>query len=186
MEKNATTTERKSRVICPNTVLTTSIRIPPLTRRLMKVLSALMGVPIIHRGKSNLDEIAYYVKRAGFRSFIVILSKGDRPSCLRFYKLTSSGFFVRFGYVVLGDIIFHMRPKIFIGTNIIQDDLGEPAMRIWNFLIGVFGEDTCKGLRGSICRCIIKSTGELGVIEFWWRRKILTMNVKKVVLLREK
>jgi len=186
MEKNAETSKRKSRIICPDTVITSSIKVAPLTRRLMKTLSALMGVPIIHRGKSNLDEIAYYVKRAGFRSFVVFFSRGDKPSLLSFYKLTEKGFFVRYGCIVLSNVIFHRRPRLYIGFNIISEDSEALAEKIWDFIIGIFGEDSCESFRGRICNSIIKNAGDKGVIEFWDKRKILTLEVKKVVISREK
>jgi len=146
-----------------------------------------MGVPIIHRGKSNLDEIAYYVKRAGYKSFVVVYSRAKRPSLLSFYRLRPEGYFERYGCIVLKGVEFIARPSICIGFNLVNNGKGEISGVLWRFITNLFHGDACEGFLGRICRLVIDDSDSIAVMRFWdGGRKVLELEVKRVVLSKEK
>ncbi len=181
MEKNAPSEKRKSRVMCPELVITSSLKVPPSTRRFMRTLSAVTGAPIIHRGKSNLDEIAYYVKRAKFKSFVVVFSKKSGPSILTFYRLTTLGYFAKYGSLFLSTVNLVRRHRSYIGFEAILKGKNALSTQIWNFFIDLFGDDLCHKYVGPISRAIIKDLNEQSVIEFWGKQDIiLSMSIRKI------
>jgi len=81
----------------PSLVITTSRRKSPLTNTFIKCLSRLLGAPILRRGTSSLDEIAYFVSKEGYEGFIVTYTRLGNPSVLTFYRINQQGFFEMFG-----------------------------------------------------------------------------------------
>lgn len=182
MEENAATEKRESIVICPSLVLTSSIRVSGSVRHFMKKLSAVLGAPILRRGKSNLDEIAFFVKRGGFKSFVVVYSRKESPSLLRFYKLREEGYFIEFGCIVLGEVVYGGKIGVFVGCRLTRVGVSEMSRRLWNFLYGLFHRDSCRGYRGKICEALIKDNADGVVFEFWYQKRLLLrMMVKRVI-----
>lgn len=106
----------------PAIVITTSHRTSPLTNTLIKTLSGLLNVPIIRRGRSNLDEIAYYVASEGYRGFIVVYTRLGNPSVLNLYYFSKEGFFKLYGRVfILGVYINRRFKKVYDGLGLIRD-----------------------------------------------------------------
>ncbi|MEX0568294.1 MAG: hypothetical protein Q6363_003925 [Candidatus Njordarchaeota archaeon] len=185
MEKDATAEKRESIVICPSLVLTSSIRVLSSTRRFMSRMSAILGVPIFRRGKSSLDEVAFFVKKSGFKSFVVVFSRGNRPSLLRFYKLLEEGYFVEYGEVVIGDLVYGDRGGIFIGCRLTPIGVSEKSRKLWGFLYDLFYGDSCEGYFGKICEALIKDHADGTVLEFWYQKSLLMrIAIEKVILRR--
>ena len=147
----------------------------------MKALSAVMGAPILPRGKSNLDEVAYYVKRAGFRSFVVVYSWRKAPSALKFYRLTDKGFFMQFGVLVLEEVILHRRPGTFIGFLLDREGHGRSTIEVWRFIRELFDGDSCEGFSGRKCRLIITDRDSGANIEVYGDGKIMDIFVGRVI-----
>lgn len=184
MEKNASAEKGESIIICPSLVLTSSIRVSGSVRRFMKKLSAVLGAPILHRGKSNLDEVAFFVKRGGFKSFVVIYSRKESPSLLRFYKLQKEGYFDEFGCIVLREVVYGGKMGVFVGCRLTRIGVSEMSRRLWNFLYNLFHKDSCRGYRGRICEALIKDNGDGVVLEFWYQKKLLLKMIVRRVILR--
>jgi len=106
----------------PAIVITTSLRTSPLTNTLIKTLSRLLNAPIIRRGSSNLDEIAYYAASEGYQGFIVVYTRLGNPSVLTLYHLTKEGFFELYGRVFLLGIHINRRfKKAFDGLGLTKN-----------------------------------------------------------------
>mgnify|MGYP000179704060 CR=1 FL=1 len=183
MEKNAETEKGKGRVICPDLVITSSLRVSHAANRFMRIFSAVTGAPILRRGKSNLDEIAYYVKRGGFKSFVVVYSRSDQPSVLKFFRLTDLGYFKVCGYIHIGGITYAYRARPYIGFRLLLDGKNDLSIQIWRFLLDIFGGDTCEEYIGNLCEAKIRDKDGMSVIEFWGKNKlIISMVVKKIAI----
>lgn len=182
MEEDATSTERPHRVICPNAVITSTIRVSPQTRRFIKTLSALMGIPILSRGKSSLDEVAYYTKKAGFTSFLVVFSRRGVPSRIDVYKLMPKGYFKPLGYILMRGFEIYRKPPAYIGTHLILNGDNEVSRELWRMLISAFGNDSCSKYSGNISKCEIEDYVDEAVMCFWMENqisvKIFIRNVK--------
>lgn len=92
-------------------MITTSLRTSPLTNTFIKVLSRLLNAPILRRGTSNLDEIAYFVASEGYEGFIVVYTREGTPSVITFYKLSPKGFFELYGRLFLFGIYINRKFK---------------------------------------------------------------------------
>ncbi|GEM_PF-4717269 len=174
MEKDATSTKRPSRIVCPNAVITSTIRTPPQTRRFMKTLSALTGMPICPRGKSSLDEIAYFTKNAGFTSFLVVFSHQNKPSRIDIYILTPQGFFEKLGYLLIEDFNILRKPPACVGTELTLIGENAVSQNLWRLIIDAFGNDSCSAYPGGkISKCKIESENGYAVMAFWEKDRLL-------------
>ena len=88
--------------ISPKIAITSSRRVSRLTNTFMKALSLVFNAPIIRRGTSNLDHIAYNVKIHGFKGFIVVYTRLGNPSVLNLYKLVNEHFEIIGRIFILG------------------------------------------------------------------------------------
>jgi len=139
----------------------------------MRIFSAVTGAPILRRGKSNLDEIAYYVKRGGFKSFVVVYSRSDQPSVLKFFRLTDLGYFKVCGYIHIRDVSYAHRAEPYIGFRLSLDGKNELSIQIWRFLLDIFGGDTCEAYTGNLCEAKIRDKDGMSVIEFWGKSRLI-------------
>ena len=168
-------------VICPNIALTTTIRAPPATRRLIKTLSALLGIPIISRGKSNLDEIGYYVYKAGLKGFVVVYSKNKQPSRFDLYHMWE-GYFQKIAYMVLGNYEIHGKPTLCYGCVLtLTEGLNDNYLRNIKPLLKYH---RCAN-EVPLSTCIFSMQNNSGVLKFKIKGKlILTLNVRKIQFLK--
>ncbi|MCR8453777.1 MAG: hypothetical protein NDP13_02155 [Crenarchaeota archaeon] len=188
MEENATPTERPSTLVtCPNTVITSTVRVTPTTRKFMKVMSALTGASILPRGKSRLDDIAYIAKKAGFTSFLVIFSYKGQPSRIDIYSLRPEGYFEKLGLVIMRSFNLFASPPACVGMELSLAGSNAVSKNLWRILMNAFGNDDCSKYRGGkISKCQICDENLESVISFWWKEKLLAkILVRHVKCLRE-
>ncbi|MHA1590807.1 MAG: hypothetical protein ACTSVA_09485 [Candidatus Njordarchaeales archaeon] len=120
----------------PKIVITTSRRKSPLTNTFIKALSATLGVPIIRRGTSNLDEIAYVVKSEGYEGFLVVYTRMGNPSVITFYKLVDGYYFELFGRIFLLGVHINRRfTGLFEGILVEKEGQEKGCQETYNFLI---------------------------------------------------
>jgi len=123
----------------PNIVITTSRRKSPFTNTFIKALANLLGVPIIRRGTSNLDEIAYFVKKEGYEGFIVTYTRLGNPSVLTFYRITQDNFFKLFGRLfILGVYVNRNFRGYYDSVKLINNCTSEDCTSTYTFLKDFF------------------------------------------------
>ena len=180
MEKNATKGRSKYIEICPLMAATTSMRPSSSTRRLVKILSALLGVPIIRRGKANLDEIAYYVYKAKLRGFFVVLSRHNQPSRIDVYR-EINGYFKHLGYITLEYHKIYSKPPICVGCKLILEQQSNSLLDNLARFIEIIRNDTCEKFGGILSTCKISDGGD---IEFQVKgRTILKLKLRHAIFL---
>lgn len=123
----------------PRIVITTSRRKSHLTNTFLKALSGLLGAPILRRGTSNLDEIAYNIVRDGYEGFIVVYTRMGNPSVLTFYRLVEQGFFDLFGRIFILGVYINRRFKgQFEVIQISRDCVTPECNELYSFLSDFF------------------------------------------------
>ncbi|MHA1616550.1 MAG: hypothetical protein ACTSX9_04510 [Candidatus Njordarchaeales archaeon] len=131
--------EEINNIFAPKVVVTTSRRKSPLTNTFIKALSTVLGSPIIRRGASNLDEIAYIVKSEGYEGFLVVYTRLGNPSVITLYKLTEEGYFSLFGRIFLLGVHINRRfTGFFNGVKIEMDCESAGCENVYDFLIEYF------------------------------------------------
>ncbi len=119
----------------PSLVITTSLRTSPLTNTLIKTLSRVMNVPVIRRGTSNLDEIAYYAALEGYQGLIVVYTRLGNPSALTMYRVVEKGFFDLYGRIfILGIHINRRHRKAFEGIGLVNNCNSRSCNDVYSFL----------------------------------------------------
>lgn len=189
MEENATSTKGPGILVtCPNALITSTIRVTPSTRRFIKTISALTGIPILARGKSRLDEIAYMTKKAGFTSFLVVFSYKGQPSRIDLYSLRPEGFFERLGQITIRGFEILANPPACVGTELLLIGNNEVSRNLWRILTDAFRNDDCSKYHGGrLSTCKINDEDFESVVCFWWKEKLLVkILVKNASYLRER
>lgn len=124
----------------PLIVITTSRRKSPLTNSFIKALSRVLGAPIIRRGTSNLDEIAYNIKEEGYEGFIVTYSRLGNPSVLTFYRyIHEKDYFLLFGRIfILGIYIDRSFRSYYEYITLEHECVSEGCLSTYDFLWSFF------------------------------------------------
>ena len=155
--KNVVDMDKKGEVFRPKIVITTSRRKSNLTNTFIKTLARALGVPIIRRGSSNLDEIAYNVMNYGYEGFIVVYTMRGNPSALTFFKMTDEGYFRLFGRIfILGVKINRLFKGAFDGIKLIYEGNEEYSKEAYEFLREYFLPWKVQNQEKNFCKISIK------------------------------
>ncbi len=182
--------EERGEAFRPKIVITTSRRKSNLTNTFIKTLARALGVPIIRRGSSNLDEIAYNVMNYGYEGFIVVYTMRGNPSALTLFRITDEGYFKLFGRIfILGVRINRLFKGAFDGIRLIYEGNEECSKETYEFLKEYFLPWKVLNREKNFCKISIK---DLEVFRESWLKEsekfrpaeIIFQSTKGVEILR--
>jgi len=138
----------------------------------MKTLSLIFNAPIIRRGTSNLDHIAYNVKREGYQGFLVVYTRHGNPSVLTLYKLINEYFELIGRIFIIGVYINRRARGNFDGLIFINKGESEGANHLFQLLKKFF--NNTREITISITRPVKAIIGDLEVLRDSHLKKFLT------------
>lgn len=152
------------RYIVPDALLSTSRNPGKFTDRFVKTLSAVLGSPILRRGKDSLGDIAFNAKRNKFHTLMIVHKvKKNGFSNILLYKLTNE-YYKKAGTLKYELISFNNIRKPYDAIQISIKKAGPSCISFSEFLQSFFLSYPEQKIRSNGFKVEIKNIATLSLI----------------------